>query len=282
MIKRNEAYKIINHKARLVAKGYSQKEEIDYKKVYAPVARLDTIRMIISITAQKGWEIYQLDVKSAFLHGELNEEKDDSIFICQKSYAETVLMRFEMENCNPVWSPIVPGFKMSYNEGGEKINETHFKQIVGSLMYLTSTRPDIMYATCLICKFISCPTELHLQAAKRIMRKSTSGYAFIMKSGAIAWVSKKQPIVTLSTIEADFVAAIICAFQLLWMKKVLKELGYKNEDCTLIRCDNSSTIKLSKNPVMHGRSKHIDVRFHFLRDLVKDELTALTHYGSSD
>lgn len=112
--------------------------------------------------------------------------------------------------------------------------------------------------------------------------KSTSGYAFLLSSGAISWSSKKQPIVTLSTTEAEFVAAANCACQAIWMKRILKELGHENEDCTCIKCDNTSTIKLSKNPVLHGRSKHIRVRYHFLRDLTKEGSIVLVHCGSTE
>jgi hypothetical protein len=86
----------------------------------------------------------------------------------------------------------------------------------------------------------------------------------------------------LSTTEAEFVAAAVCACQGVWMKRILKELGHSDEGCTTIMCDNSSTIKLSKNPVMHGRSKHIDVRFHFLRNLTKEGTVELIHCGSQD
>ena len=87
---------------------------------------------------------------------------------------------------------------------------------------------------------------------------------------------------TLSTTEAEFVAAAMCVYQALWIKRVLKELGHSNNECTEVKCDNSSTIKLSKNPVMHGRSKHIDVRYHFLRNLTKEGLIDLVHCGSQD
>ena len=161
------------------------------------------------------------------------------------------------------------------------------------------------------------PTELHLQIAKRALRylrgtinfgiyykkggsdellsftdsdyagdtedrKSTSGYVFLLSSGAVSWSSKKQPIVTLSTTEAEFVAAAMCVCQALWIKRVLKELGHSNNECTEVKCDNSSTIKLSKNPVMHGRSKHIDVRYYFLRNLTKEGTIALVHCRSHE
>ncbi len=241
----------------------------------------------------------------------------DSIYICQRKYAQEVLKRFEMMESNPVTSPIVPGCKLNKNIEGKATNETYFKKIVGSLMYLTATRPDIMFATSLISRYMGMLTELHIQAAKRVLRylkgtinygiqykkggdggvmaytdsdyagdaedrKSTSGYVFLMSSGAIAWSSKKQPIVTLSTTEAEFVAAAGCASQAIWMRRILKDLGHTQEDCTTIKCDNSSTIKLSKNPVLHGRSKHIDVRFHFLRELAGKGEVELVYCRSED
>ncbi|CAJ2654885.1 unnamed protein product [Trifolium pratense] len=111
-------------------------------------------------------------------------------------------------------------------------------------------------------------------------RKSTSGYVFMIGSKAVSWCSKKQPIVTLSTTEAEFIAAANCACQAIWLSRVLDHISNRKNDCITLYCDNSSTIKLSKNPVMHGRSKHIDVRFHFLRDLTKDGKIQLLHCSS--
>nr|KYP57482.1 Retrovirus-related Pol polyprotein from transposon TNT 1-94 [Cajanus cajan] len=241
----------------------------------------------------------------------------DGIYICQKKYALEILRRFGMEESNPICNPIVPGYKLCRDEEGIKVNETHFKQMVGSLMYITTTRPDLMFVVSLISRYMSQPTEMHAKVAKRILRylkgtenygilykrggieelqaytdsdyagdledrKSTSGYVFIMSGGSVAWSSRKQPIVTISTTEAEFIAAAGCACQAVWMRRVLKELGYKQEGSTVIKCDNYSTIKLSKNPVMHGKSKHIDVRFHFLRDLTKNNEIELVHCGTQD
>ena len=100
--------------------------------------------------------------------------------------------------------------------------------------------------------------------------QSTSSYVFMMSGGAVAWSSHKQPIVTLSTTEAEFVAASACACQAIWMRMILKEIGHSQIEGTKLMCDNTSTIKLSKNPVVHGRSRHIRVRFNFLRDLIKE------------
>ena len=91
----------------------------------------------------------------------------------------------------------------------------------------------------------------------------------MMGPAAISWSSWKQPIVTLSTTEAEFVAASACACQAIWLRNIFEEVHFKQQGPTLIYCDNSSTIKLSKNPIMHGRSKHIDVRFHFFKGPIK-------------
>lgn len=103
-----------------------------------------------------------------------------------------------------------------------------------------------------------------------------------MNSGAVSWSLRKQPLVTLSTTEAEFVAAVACACQSIWMRRILEKLGWKQKGSTTIMCDSSPAIKLSKNPVIHGRSKHIDVWFHFLQDLVKDGVIDLVFNGAKD
>ena len=431
--KLNESGKVDKFKARLVAKGYAQQHGVDYTEVFAPVARLDTVRIICALAVQRNWVIYQLDVKSAFLHGELSEDvfvdqpkgyeekgnehkvyklhkalyglkqaprawfsriedyftrqgfqkcisehtlfikqaggrkilivsvyvddliftgddeqmmlefkesmmkefdmtdlgkmrfflgiealqQRDGIYICQRKYATEVLKRFGMEDCKAVMSPMVPGYKAGQNEDSNRVDETYYKQMVGSLMYITTTRPDVMFAASFISRFMAKPKEIHLQAAKRVLRylkgtvdygifykksgnqkliaftdsdyagdiddrRSTSGYVFLLSGGAISWSSKKQPIVTLSSTEAEFVAAAACACQAVWMRRILENLNHEQEGCTTLLCDNSSTIKLSRNPIMHGRSKHIDVRFHFLRDLTRDKVIELVHCNSQD
>lgn len=141
--KLKENGEVDKYKARLVAKGYKQEYGVDYKEVFAPVARHDTIRLIISLAAQNSWPIFHLDVKSAFLHGNLEER-----------------------NCNSVSTPTKMGLKLIKNPGGKKVARTLYKKIVGSLMYLTATRPDIMYFISLINRYMECPTETHLLAAK--------------------------------------------------------------------------------------------------------------------
>ena len=241
----------------------------------------------------------------------------DGIFVSQRKYVQEILNRFQMSNCNSVSTPVEVGLKLIKEPGGKRVDSTLYKQIVGSLMYLTATRPDIMHAVSLISRYMENPRETHLLAAKRILRylqgtieyglfykngeksdlfgftdsdyagdsddrKSTSGYVFMMGSAAISWCSKKQPIVTLSTTEAEYVAATACACQAIWLRNILEELHFQQEGATTIYCDNSSAIKLSKNPVLHGRTKYIDVRFHFLRELTRDEIIDFLYCKSED
>lgn len=177
------------------------------------------------------------------------------------------------EDCNLVSTPVECGMKLHKDHDGKKVDRTLYKQIVGSLMYLTATRPDIMYSVSLISSDY---------AGDQDDRRSTSGYVFMLGIGAISWSSKKQPIVTLSSTEAEFVAATSCACQAIWLRRILEELHFKQPGATTILCDNISTIKLSKNPVLHGISKHIDVKFYFLRDLCIEGTIDVKHCKSEE
>lgn len=184
----------------------------------------------------------------------------ERIYMCQRKYALEVLARFNMADCNSVTVPIVPGTKIDRDRDGEKVDETQYKQLIGSLVYIKATRPDLMYSVSLLSRFMSNPTHSHTligytdsdYAGGVEDRKSTSGYVFLISNGAVAWTSIKQSIVTLSTTEAEFVAAGAAACQAIWMMKIVKELGLSNEECTDIYCDNSSAIRLSQNPILHG------------------------------
>ncbi|XP_047258076.1 secreted RxLR effector protein 161-like [Capsicum annuum] len=220
-------------------------------------------------------------------------------------------------DCNPVNTLAELGLKQYKDHTEKKVDSILYKQIIGNLMYLTATRPDIMYSVSLISRYMKNPTEMHLSAAKRILhylqgkrdfglfykksekfnlfgftdsdyagdqddRKSTLGYVFMFGSGAISWLAKKQPIVTLSTTEAKFIVACACACQAIWLRRILDELKFKQSEATKIYCDNDSAIQLSKNPVLRERSKHIDVKFYFLQDLSNNGTFDLIYCTSED
>ncbi|GAA0149860.1 hypothetical protein LIER_37011 [Lithospermum erythrorhizon] len=190
----------------------------------------------------KEFDMTDLGGMSYFLGIEVLQ-KESGIFICQKQYAETILK--------------------------------------GSLMYLTRTRPYIMFATCVASRYMASPTELHLQLAKRILRylKGTLQYGIMYKRSS---TDGELMVYTDRDYAGDIIDRKTCVCQALWMKRILSSIDYRRGSCTVIKCDNSSTIKLSKNPVMHGRCKHIDVRYHFLRDRVKEGVISLIHCGSAE
>ncbi|KAL0311880.1 UNVERIFIED_CONTAM: Retrovirus-related Pol polyprotein from transposon RE1 [Sesamum radiatum] len=327
---------IQKHKARLVAKGYSQLPGIDYTETFAPVARLDTIRALVAIAANKKWKIYQMDVKSAFLNGYIDEEiyvEQPQGFIA-KGYEEKVLRLkkalYGLKQAPRAWysridnyfmdrgfrrslseptlyvkrqvtTPLVTGEKYKKEDGSEKVDGSIYRSLIGSLLYLTATRPDIMFATSLLSRFMQSPSQVHYGAAKRILRylqgtkdfgiwykstndaklvgytdsdwagsaddmKSTSGYTFSLGSGIFSWASKKQATVAQSSAEAEYIAAAAASNQATWLRRILEDMGEKQEEPTTIYCDNKSAIAITKNPVQHNRTKHIDIKYHALRE----------------
>ncbi|CAL2267031.1 unnamed protein product [Prunus armeniaca] len=407
------------NKARLVAKGYSQKPGIDYNETFAPVARLDTIRTLIALAAQKEWSLYQLDVKSAFLNGVLKEEvyvdqpqgfvkKDEetkvyklhkalyglkqaprawydeidayfnkagfkkspseatlyvkaegsdvlivslyvddivytgsssqmieefrrdmmehyemtdlgvlhhflgmgviqpkqNIFLHQRKYGQKLVEKFGLKDCKIVATPLAMNETLSKNDGSEAADEGEYRQIVGSLLYLTATRPDIMFAASLLARFMHNPTKKHMGTAKRVLRyiqgtidfgivfekgkettligycdsdwagseddmRSTSGYAFTLGSGVFSWASIKQNTVALSTAEAEYVSAAEATSQAKWLRFVLEDFGEEQIEGTQIMCDNTSAIAMAKNPVFHQKSRHINRKFHFIQEAIQ-------------
>ncbi|KAA3467808.1 Retrovirus-related Pol polyprotein from transposon TNT 1-94 [Gossypium australe] len=244
-------------------------------------------------------------------------QKVDGIFVCQKKYMTDLLKGFGMSNSKLVHNPIVLATKLSKDKDRKGVDKTLYKQMVGSLMYATTTRPDIMYSVSQVSHFVENPKELRFAAIKRIIhclkgtcefglfyqrnggndligytdndyannvedRKSTSGYVFRLSEATISWSSKKQPVVSLSTTEAEFIAISASSCQAVWLRRILEAVGRNQTSPRVIYCDNSSAIKLSKNPTMHGISKHIDVRFHFLRDLTRNETIVLQHCNSQE
>ncbi|KAM2091058.1 hypothetical protein ACFX1T_029593 [Malus domestica] len=408
------------NKARLVAKGYSQKPGIDYNETFAPVARLDTIRTLIALAAQKKWNLYQLDVKSAFLNGVLKEEvyveqpqgfvkeseetkvyklnkalyglkqaprawydeinayfnsagfekssseatlyvktskdsgiiivslyvddivytgsspqmleefrngmmkhyemtdlgllhhflgmgvlqTENNIFIHQKKYAQKLIEKFGLKECKSVATPLATNERLSKVDGSEPADEGEYRQLIGSLLYLTATRPDVMFAASILARFMHNPTKKHMGTAKRVLRyiqgtidfgivfkrgkattligycdsdwagseddmRSTSGYAFTLGSGMFSWASIKQNTVALSTAEAEYVSAAEATSQAKWLRFVLEDFGEEQVEGTQILCDNTSAIAMAKNPVFHQKTRHINRKFHFIREAIQ-------------
>jgi hypothetical protein len=267
-------------------------------------------------TMKKEFEMTDLGLMKYFLGIEVTQN-DKGIFICQSKYAKDVLKRFRMINCSPVYTHGVDGTKLSREQNEMDFDSTIFRKLVGSLMYLTVTRPDIMYGISLISRFLDTPNNSHWKEGKSLLiyiagtmnhgilyftsnnmqlvgytdsdfarsiddKKSTSGYAFHLGIRIVAWASKKQPIVTISSVEEEYVEATSTACQVVWMRRFLKDLMHNQEEPTKIYCDNKSTISLSKNHVFHKRKNYINTRYHFIQELINNGELILQHCRSKE
>ncbi|GJV29713.1 putative ribonuclease H-like domain-containing protein [Tanacetum coccineum] len=410
--------------ARLVAQGHRQEEGIDYDEVFAPVARIEAIRLFLAFASFMGFIVYQMDVKSAFLYGTIDEEvyvsqppgfvdpdhptkvykvvkalyglhqaprawyatlstflekhgykrgtidktlfirrnkKDimlvqvyvddiifgstnkswcdefealmqsrfqmssmgeltfflglqvkqnkEGIFISQDKYVAEILKKFDLVHVKAAITPMETKLPLTKDEEAFDVDVHLYRSMIGSLMYLTASRPDIMYAVCVCSRFQVTPKTSHLNAVKRIFkylkgkpnlglwyprespldleafsdsdyggsnldRKSTTGGCQFLGQRLISWQCKKQTIVATSTTEAEYVAAANCCGQVLWVQNQLLDYGF-NFMNTKIHIDNESTICIVKNPVYHSKTKHIEIRHHFIRDCYEKKLISV-------
>jgi len=404
------------YKARLVARGFSQTKGLDYDETFAPVVKFQSVRALIGLAASQGWCIHQMDVKTAFLQGNLKEEvymeqphglekkgeeakvcklkksiyglkqsprawyerlemelrswgfkrfeSDHSVFVrgngqdqvilavyvddliisgptftrvnqvkeelsgtfkmvdmgeltyllgievlqnpngillSQRRYAEAILEKFGMTDCRPTKTPLQKKTRPRHEEHAP-INFP-YREAVGSLMYLmVGTRPDLAAGVGYVSRYLENPGKEDLEDVKRILRyvkgttnyclrfergaselkgfcdadwggcldsrRSTSGYVFLLGGGAVSWKSKRQESVALSSTEAEYMAACLAAKEAVWLRRLLEEMGVQFTTSTTIFTDNQSSLKLMENPVLHERTKHVDIRYHFTRDTI--------------
>ncbi|GKC58230.1 putative ribonuclease H-like domain-containing protein [Tanacetum coccineum] len=186
------------------------------------------------------------------------KQKEDGIFISQDKYVNEIL-----NNVKTTRTPMETQKDLLKNTDGEDVDEHLYRLMIGSLMYLTSSRPDIMFAVCAYARFQVNPKVSHLHAVKRIFRylKGQPKLGLWL----ISWQCKKQTVVANSTTKVEYIAASNCRGQVLWIQNQLLDYGY-NFMQTTIHIDNESTICIVKNPVFHSKTKHIEIRHHFIRD----------------
>nr|GEV16117.1 hypothetical protein [Tanacetum cinerariifolium] len=353
--KRDEENTVIHNKSRLVAKGYAQKEGVDFKESFAPVARLGAVLLFIAYAAHKSFTFYQMDVKTAFLYGPLKEEVyvnqpdgfvdpchpdkvyhlkkalyglkqaprawyhelfnflvskgfskgsiDPTLFITkrrgdillihqspcgifrnQAKYAQEILIKHGMTSCYSIGTPMATKH-LDADLSGTLVDQIKYQSMVRALMYLTASRPDIVHATCYCACYQANPTEKHLTVVKQIFRylkdtihiglwypkdtcfeltafsdsdhagcldsrKSTSGgIQFLGGDKLVSWSSKKQDCTSMSSVEAEYVSL-------------------------------SAAIAISCNPVQHSRTKHIDFRYHFIKEKIEKGIVELFFVGT--
>ncbi|WJZ96954.1 hypothetical protein VitviT2T_015594 [Vitis vinifera] len=401
------------YKARLVAKGFTQEYGIDYEETFAPIARISSVRALLAVAAARKWDLFQMDVKNAFLNGDLSKEvymqpppglsiesnkvchlrralyglkqaprawfakfsstifrlgytaspydsalflrrtdngtilvllyvddmiitgddlsgiqelkdflsqqfemKDlghlsyflgleithstDGLYITQAKYASDLLSQAGLTDSKTVDTPVELNAHLTPLGGKPLSNPSLYRRLVGSLVYLTVTRPDISYAVHQVSQYLSAPRSTHYAAVLRILRypkgtlfhglfysaqsplvlrafsdadwagdptdrRSTTGYCFLLGSSLISWRSKKQTFVARSSTEAEYRALADTTSELLWLRWLLKDLGVSTSSATPLYCDNQSAIHIAHNDVFHERTKHIEIDCHFIR-----------------
>lgn len=422
-VKHDSRGNVERYKARLVARGFTQVEGVDYNEIFAPVVRMDSVRLLISLSVQFDLKYRQFDIATAFLNGEIEEElylippeglkvaegytcrlrkslyglkqsprcwntkfaemlkifdmkqttsdpcvyvatepdliylaiyvddglvfaksqkiidrlfgyltkhfevrivdsscfigveirdcrsSDGSIYLNQRGYIKRTLERFNMLDCKAVSTPIETGHSLNKPEvlEGDILTGIPYAEAVGSLMYCAlATRPDLAQSLSILSKYNSCPREQHWQGVKRVLRylkgtldfglayrkvnepriicytdadwagdhanrRSISGMVSFLSSGPISYKSQQQPVVALSTTESEYIAAAIAVKELIWLQRFISELKAPIPTGATLKCDNQSAIKLIRNPEFHQRTKHIDIRYHFIKERYLDK-----------
>lgn len=419
-VKRNADGSVNRFKARLVAKGFTQSYGIDYKETFAPVAKLNSIRVLLSLAANLDWPLQQLDIKNAFLNGDLEEDvymevppglaspenfgkvcklkkslyglkqspqawfdrltrviknqgyiqcqTDHTMFIkhsldgkrsilivyvddiiltgdwldeitclkdvlgrefeikdlgqlkyflgmevarshkgivvSQRKYNLDLLKETGMLGCKPATTPTDPVNKINVEESEQLTDKGRYQRLVGKLIYLSHTRPDISFAVGMVSRFMNKPTKRHLDAVYRILqylkkspgvglffkkssarelsvftdadwagsltdRRSTSGYCSFIWGNIVTWRSKKQSVVARSSAEAELRAMCNGICDGIWLLRMLKELKIYNSGNMNLFCDNKAAIEISRNPVHHDRTKHVEIDRHFIVEKIE-------------
>jgi hypothetical protein len=220
-----------------------------------------------------------------------------------------------MEDSSPISTPMVVGCKLSKDDMSPNVDQRTYRLMIGSLLYITTSRPDIMQVVGMVGRYQSAPKQSHLVAVTRIFkylkgtmtyglwyprnqnfqltaysdadwancvdeRKSTSGGAFFLGDSLVAWISKKQGSISLSTTQEEYIVVATCCTQILWMIQTLADLKVAYTDPIPLHCDNISAISLSKNHVLHSKSKHIPIKYHFLREQVTNKIVQVSYIPS--
>lgn len=263
------------------------------------------------------FQLKDLGLLKYFLGVSVNRH-DNKTWIGQPAYTRAIVSKFGMEQCKPARTPVSTGTKLLKSvEQSEVIDVSLYQSVVGSLLYLSGwTRPDISFAVSYVARFCSKPTKEHWIAVKRILRylkgsstyglvyqkidspliefsdadwagdvnerKSTSGYLFMLSGAAISWKSRKQTCVALSTAEAEYVALAAATQEAVWIRRLLIDLNCGGIHPTVIHEDNQSAICIGQNPQYHSKTKHIDIKYHFVREQVLSNAIKLKYCPTND
>nr|GEX83542.1 copia protein [Tanacetum cinerariifolium] len=234
-VKTDEFGEVLKNKARLVAQRFEKEEGIDFEESFALVARIEAIRIFVENAANKNMTIFKMDVKTAFLNGELKEEITTKFNMSMMGQISFFLGLQISQN-----TPMMEKNKLDKDLQGTPVDAILYNGMIRSLMYLTSIALDLIYAVCLCAR----------------------------------WPSKKQKSTAISSTKAVYIALSRCCSQILWMRSQLTDYGFQFNNIPLY-CDNKSVIALCRNNVQHSRAKHIDVHYHFIKEQVENEIVEL-------
>ena len=427
-VKHNSDGSVNHFKARLVSKGFTQSYGIDYEETFAPVAKLNSICVLLSLVANLDWPLQQLDIRNAFLNGDLEEEVymevppglesqenfgkvcklkkslydlkqsprawferltrvvrqhgftqcqtdhtmfikhssngkraimivyvDDiiltgdyfeeikylkeilgrefeikdlgqlkyflgmevarshkGIYVSQRKYTLDLLKDTGMLGCKPVPTPMDLVNKVQLEETEQLTDKRRYQRLVGKLIYLSHTRPDIGFSVGMVSRYMNEPMVKHLEAVFRILqylkqnpggglffkksadkdvlvftyadwagcpanRRSTTGYCTYVWGNIVTWCSKKQSVIARSSAEAEFRAMYQGICEGIWLRRMLNELGISNSSPMTLLCDNKVAIEIAKNPIHHDKMKHVEIDRHFIKEKVEEGILSLTY-----
>ncbi|GJX58006.1 retrotransposon protein, putative, ty1-copia subclass [Tanacetum coccineum] len=312
-VKLDELGGVSKNKAHLVARGCRQEEGVDFEESFALVAQLEAIRIFIAFVAHINTIVYQMDVKTMFLNSILREEVYVSqpdgfvdldnpnhvyklkkalyslkqapwvcprcIILNQSKYTLELLKKYGMETCNPLDTPMVEKSKLDEDPQGKAVDLIRYRGMIGTLMYLTSSRPDLDSSIALTA--FANADHAGCQDTKKITFETMQ----LLGDRLVRWLSKKQKSTAIFSTEAEYIALSGCCAQILWMKSQLTDYVLVFNKIPL-HCDNKSAIALCCNNVQHSRSKHIDIRHYFAKEQVENGVVELyfvrTEYQLAD
>ncbi|GJY42991.1 retrovirus-related pol polyprotein from transposon TNT 1-94 [Tanacetum coccineum] len=310
---------VVRNKTRLVAKGYKQEEGIDFEELFAPVDYLEAVRMFIAYAAHKNITIFKMDVKMTFLNGPLKEEvyvSQPEGFIDQEFPDHVYRLKkalYSLKQAPRACTPMATE-RMDADLQGTLTDQTTYRRMIGGLMYLIASRPDIAFATFVFARYQARPTVKHLKEVKQIFRylrqsynmslwypkdsgfeliaysdadhvgckddyKSTSGGLQFLGGKLMSWSSKKLDCTTMSTAEAEYVSMSACCAQVIWMRTRLLDYGYKY-NWIPIYCNSKSAIAISCNSILHSKTKHINIRYHYIKEHVEKGTVEIYFVGT--